>query len=140
MIFSVYDPYRRAFDYYEAPGTSASYGERGTRYRPLAGRPQLSGHIPTAAGSERVVVGYLPEALVASLPQSARKVGSGSQARGIVAQPAGAELGQIEQPNAVPPPPPVAAAGGVSFGQVVAASVLATVVGVFVQRALRERK
>lgn len=149
MIFSVFDPHRRCFDYYEAPGTAVNYGARGTKYRPLSGKPDLSGPV----NGERLVVGYAAESLAMPLPQGARRVGSGNQARGLMAVVrggaragygggvsgsgglAGVDVGDTGEPF---PPPPVAP-GGVTFGQAIAASCVAAVVGVFVQKLLKDK-
>ncbi len=139
MIFSVFDHNARCFDYYEAPGTSANYGSRGTKHRPLTQAPQgaLGGVGP---------IGFAPEALALPLPASARPVGRGEQARGIIAVvPRGSSqlhgfggepvlvapglsgaLGEAEEPRS-----------GVSLGQVIVAACVASVVGVVVQRALK---
>lgn len=150
MIFSVYDSNARRFDYYEAPGYAANYGARGTKYRPLTQPPQ--GGLAGAGGQ---YVGFAPEALTMSLPSNAVPVGHGSEARGIVAdvqrggytgEYAGvgagsfgglSGLGEGEQPQ---PPPAVVAAPGVSFGQVVAAACVASIVGVLVQRAMNKKR
>lgn len=151
MIFSVYDSNARRFDYYEAPGHSANYGARGTKYRALTQAPQgLSG----ASGGQ--YVGFAPEALVMPLPANAMPVGHGDEARGVIAdvrrggyvgEYAGAGsfggLGSFDglgEGEPTPPPPAVVAAPGVSFGQVIAAACVASIVGVLVQRAMNKKR
>lgn len=149
MIFSVFDHNARCFDYYEAPGTAADFGARGTKYRPLTQGPQgpaakdlgLAGARP----GERVVVGFSPEALAMPLPANARFVGRGDEARGVIAvvrrsqgvhMQAGYDaidgLGSSPPENAI-----VCATTPTPFTRVVAAACIAAVVGVLVQRALK---
>jgi len=92
VIFSVFDHDERRFHYYEAPGTSAKYDSRGTKYRALSQGPQgpLAASVTGLGGGggragERVCIGFAPEALAIKLPSNARRVGSGNVARGIVA-------------------------------------------------------
>ncbi len=80
MIFSVFNPAERCFDYYEAPGNSSNYGARGTKYRALHGAPQGPGPRDGIG-----CVGFAPESLALPLPNNARRVGTGTVARGIVA-------------------------------------------------------
>lgn len=150
MIVSVYSYTKKMFDYYEVPGAY----DRSTRYRALTQKPQGS---PQMGG-----VGYAPEALGVPLPPGARQVGTGKEARGIVAfdpRPVSART-----PVAMSPSSPstweesVAGFGGpglhgvgatdvvevqtrsTPFVQVVAASSIAAVVGVIVTRALSKKK
>jgi len=164
VIFSVFDPNARRFDYYEAPGHAANYGARGTKYRALTQPPQgglagPSGRAGPGGGGGAQAVGFAPEALAMRLPHSAMLVGHGDEARGIIAEAWGhsgggfsgavdgymggygvdlglAGLGEGE----APPPPPVVAASGVSFGQVIVAACVASIVGVIVQRAFIKKK
>ncbi len=152
MIFSVFDPHTRSYDYFEAPGTAVNYGARGTKYRPLSGAPQ---------GGGTGLVGFAPEALALTLPSNARSIGRGPTARGIIAvqhrqpqqqqqqqpqqQSQGqqtvelsgvpsavvASLGLGEVPTEAPTPPRY------PFGQVLAAACVASIVGVLVQKALK---
>lgn len=91
MIFSVFDHNARCFNYYEAPGTAANYGARGTKYRALSQGPQgpMASSVTGLGGGgrpgERVCIGFAPEALAIKLPSNARRVGSGSAARGVIA-------------------------------------------------------
>ncbi len=86
MIFSVFDPFSRAFNYYEAPGNSNNYGARGTKYRQLHGKPQgPKGTLGDGSGRSIGPIGFAPEALGVALPANAKQVGRGREARGIVA-------------------------------------------------------
>ncbi len=135
MIFSVYDHNSRCFNYFEAPGTGATYGVQGTKYRQLSQQP-LSG------------LGFAPEALVPPLPVSARPIGRGTVARGIMARMGGSEgLGDYTPPTLIAPvlgglgeapavcPP---CDDGPKFMDMVAAASIAAVVGVVVQRAMKK--
>lgn len=183
MIFSVFDHDARCYDYYEAPGTAASYGARGTKYRALTQGvqgPRVSGLGGPSGGI--TPIGFAPEALALALPSSARLVGRGSEARGVIAVagrggsygsseasrmssmwPAspgrfeeeggtinafvnGLALGTYDmaglgadEPTAAPvaPVPVVVEAAPYPFGKVVAAAVIATLVGIGVQRLLK---
>lgn len=154
MIFSVYDYASRAYDYYEAPGTSATYGLRGTKYRPLIQKPQgpLSGVGDTSIGP----IGFAPEALALPLPRNAQRVGRGQEPRGVIAvnlphpeYPAryeehGGTISGLAGFGDVPVPEPASAPVAdvkvepVSFGHVVVAACVASVVGVIVQRLLSD--
>lgn len=149
MIFSVYNYAARVYDYYEAPGTSADYGLRGTKYRPLSQPPQgpLSGVGDVSIGP----IGFAPESLALPLPRNARRVGTGQEARGVVAvsmphpeYPAryeehGGTISGLSGFGDVPPAPvEEVKVQGVSFGHVVAAACVASVVGVVVQRLLSD--
>lgn len=171
MIFSVWNHANRNYDYFKAPGNSANYGARGTKYRPLNQPPQgpfesqLVGYGAAGMGGARVqgppgrriAIGFTPEALALPLPLGAQRVGSGNEARGVIAtqrsnvnaraQGEGryadvSGLGGLGEdgktPDAEPPPPPaIATARGVPFTQVVGAAVIASIVGVVVQKLLR---
>ncbi len=167
MIFSVFDHNARCFDYYEAPGTSANYGARGTKYRPLTQGPQ--GPLAASMGlagtpGDRVCVGFSPESLAMLLPANARPVGRGDQAKGIVAvvsrsqsrsvSTAGYDsvagfggLGSFDGLGVVAAigselgedaPVPTSVAGETSFGRIIAAACVASVVGVVVQKLLKK--
>jgi hypothetical protein len=137
MIFSIFDHNARCFDYYEAPGTSKTYGSRGTKYRaptqPPQGSPQLGG------------IGYAPEALALPLPAGARQVGRGTQARGVIA--VKAVRAQAAQSTVSGLGASGLGANEVvveetvrqhqSFKHTLAAACVAAVVGVLVQRMLR---
>jgi hypothetical protein len=156
VIFSVWDVNARVYDYFEAPGTSADYGARGTKYRALRGAP--SGPPPGLGGFTAIgPIGFTPDSLAMPLPSNVRQVGRGKDARGVIAVHARGVGDYVAIDNLADyvavdnlglagfgdvgedPPVPVAVdPGGISFGQVVAASVVASVVGVFVQRALKK--
>ncbi len=151
MIFSVFDDHARDWHYFEAPGTSATYGARGTKYRPLNGRP--SGPSSGLGGAGGIgPIGFTPEALAMALPSNARPVGKGSVARGVVAvvprsgirpaypaqweewqghgrDDAVAGLGDASAPPVV--------VEGIPLSKVVFAACVASVVGVLVQKALK---
>lgn len=153
MIVSCYDYRLKLWHYYEVPGTY----DRSTRYRALTQKPQGS--------RELGGIGYAPEALGVPLPPGARQVGTGREARGIVAfdpRPASAALGTMSVPMTPSMPSQweetmagasVGTLGGMGatdvvevqtrstpFIQVVAASSIAAVVGVIVTRALSKKK
>jgi len=135
--FSIYNPTARCYDYYVGAGTSAHYGSRGTKYRaPIMG-PQGSAQLG--------IVGFQPEALALPLPAGAQKVGRGAEARGIIAVRARRNVPLTSSASSS-----VNGLGGlgdadvtevavqpVGFGRVVAAACIASIVGVFVQKALR---
>ncbi len=156
MIFSVFDPYSRAYNYYEAPGTSRNYGARGTKYRPLHGHPQgPKGALGDGSGRSIGPIGFAPEALGVALPPNAKQVGRGKEARGIIAvvapQPEypsryeehggtitglrGGAMGALNGLGATDDITVTAAP--VSFGHVVVAACIASVVGVVVQKMLK---
>ena len=107
MMFSVWNYPARQYDYYQSPGNSKNYDARGTKYRALNQPPQgpLESEIFSGVGSmggaraqgapgRRVAIGFAPEALAMKLPAQAQYVGSGSDARGVIAtKPAGALYG-----------------------------------------------
>lgn len=142
MIFSVYDNAAKRFDYYEAPGNSSHYGARGQKYRALSQAPQG----PSGLGGVSIgAVGFAPEALGMVLPENAVRVGSGVEARGIIASRArsswsnvgGVDVGTggLNGVGEVEP-----ATNRHTFMHVVGAAVVASVVGVFVQRWLNDEK
>ena len=149
MIFSVFDPYRRTYDYYEAPGTSADYGLRGTKYRTLNGHPQGPVSHALSGGQSRTIIGFAPEALATRLPEDARRVGSGREARGAIAVASGAMsgfssgfaggsggiagLGEV-----APATKDESSLNVVGFGEVVLAGVIASIVGVLVQKVISD--
>ena len=63
MVYSVYDYLARQYDYYQGPAATPS-----------------SGWFRKPTGDQNI-----PERLAARLPPSAKKVGSGQQARGLIA-------------------------------------------------------
>ncbi len=157
-MFSVFNYETKKFDYYEAPGTSSTYGARGTKYRPLSQAP--SGPPSSGLGGSGGgigLIGFAPEALGISLPRDARRVGSGNLAQGVVANrgsrgsgaslasyngPVGAvTLGHFSLGDAAVEPttsaPIVVKDPGISFGKVIGAACIASIVGVIVQRALK---
>lgn len=166
MIFSVFDQNARVYDYFEATGTSADYGSRGTKYRPLNAPPQgplassmsgMNGARIQAPPGERVAIGFAPEALALPLPKNARKVGRGSKARGVIAVPMPtksadpwydeggrsasvhglAGLGEERSDQPATAPAAVVVTTETPFGKVIAAACIASVVGVFVQKVLK---
>lgn len=150
MIFSVYNYASRSYDYYEGMGTSADYKLRGTRYRPLIQQPQgpLSGVGDVTIGP----IGFAPEALALPLPKNVRRVGQGQQPRGVIAvdvprpeypsryEERGGTISGLNGLGDAPTALPVVdvKAEPISFGHVVAAACIASVVGVVVQRTLNE--
>ena len=74
MIFSVYDPDRKVYTYYEGPGPKGTH----------AGSPRPRG---------RSDLGSSPEEAAWSLPASARKVGDGPMPKGRIASASSFGLG-----------------------------------------------
>lgn len=164
MIFSVYNYDTKRYDYFEAPGTRADYDGRGTKYRPLSQKPQGPSPGLSGPGAGIGLVGFAPEALGFPLPQNAHRVGSGELAKGCVAcrnydpsmvrgalqgiSPNRAQdrravrlLSGLEGFGETVPVPPQTEQIEVvspSFGRVIAASCIAAIVGVLVQRALSD--
>lgn len=131
MIFSVYDNASKLFDYYEAPGNPSHYGARGQKYRALSQRGGLG------------EVGVVPEALGMVLPSNAVKVGSGVEARGMIATRGGVNGGgggyaSVDGLGGLGEVEPATPHHG--FVHVVGAAVIASVVGVFVQRWMNKKK
>jgi len=157
MIFSVFNDQAREWQYFEGPGTSADYGSRGTKYRPLHGRPSGPSNL---GGSSRGLgpIGFVAESLAVPLPSNVRPIGRGTVARGIVAvvprtgirpaypaqweewtgntPPSGRLDGRVEglagteeTVTAVPT--------GIPLSKVIVAACVASVVGVIVQKMLR---
>ncbi len=149
MIFSVFNDNARCWEYFEAPGTSADYGARGTKYRPLNGRPSgpprgLAG----AAGGGIGPIGFTPEALAMKLPPNVRRVGSGDVAHGVVAvrghnmRPASPSRweedgGTINGLGGLGEDTASAVVEGIPLSKVVFAACVASVVGVIVQKILK---
>lgn len=162
MIFSVFNDHSRDWQYFEGPGTSANYGSRGTKYRPLHGRPSGPSNL---GGSSRGLgpIGFVAESLAVPLPSNVRPIGRGTVARGIVAvvprtgvRPA--YPAQWEEWAGNTPPsgrleglagtdgtdgtdgsdvPAGTGSAGIPLSKVIVAACVASVVGVIVQRMLR---
>ena len=142
MIFSVFDHNARCFDYYEAPGTSANYGARGTKYRALTQGvqgPAVSGGLAGGGAARVQAIGFAPESLCLPLPSNAMPVGRGEQARGIIAcvpSRSMAGLGATDV-SVTTGTDKVVVETQHSFGKIVVAACVAGVVGVLVQKALK---
>ena len=140
QVFSVFDPYARKYNYFAGPGNSANYGARGTKFRALTQQP--------SGNKEMGPIGFAPEALALALPSTVRRVGSGFEARGIVAVPSvGASVGGLGRVPVLVAPTLGLGLGPTlvddvvvvksSFGAMVAAAAIAAVVGAVVTRMLR---
>lgn len=160
MIFSVFNDNARCWEYFEAPGTSANYGARGTKYRPLNGRPSGPPRGGLGGGGSGIgPIGFTPESLAMALPSSARPVGHGSEARGVIAvvpksgirpahpaqwdewqgqgrDPSGVVNGLGAADSAADSAPPVQEEG-IPLSKIVFAACVASVVGVIVQKILK---
>jgi len=151
MICSVYDSQRRIYTYYECPGVARDYGARGTKFRMPNRPPEPSPGLGTSA-----TIGFSPDALAIVLPQGAQPVGTGTRAKGVIAVPQGGDIvdSMLTQQGGGGPALRGALAGlgesaptqapdqtkieiRSSLGQVIFAACVASIVGAFVQRALK---
>lgn len=81
MMYSVWDHRAKRYDYYEADGATGTHA--GTPPSPL-----MASHL-----------GMTPEQCAWRLPAGARKVGSGTVARGRVAATVGIAMGDFDLPS-----------------------------------------
>jgi hypothetical protein len=146
MICSVYDSQRRIYTYYQCPGTARDYGARGTKFR-IPNRPPE----PSPGLGASATIGFAPDALAIVLPEGARPIGTGTHAKGVIAVPQGGDIvdSLLTQQGGGGPALRGALAGlgdtvvdekievKSNLGQVVFAACVASIVGVFVQRALK---